>query len=97
MRGEFGALKVARLSCSFWPQKNERQRLENWALFDPEGTTAAAFARAEIRPGLGMLRPEDSLPKSLRVLVIGSLALKKHSGAKLFADLSDRIADGLQV
>ena len=97
VRGEFGALKVAPFELQFWPQKNERQRLENWALFDPEGTTAAAFARAEIRPGLGMLRPEDSLPKSLRVLVIGSLALKKHSGAKLFADLSDRIADGLQV
>ncbi len=90
------AVPVKPFALQFYPEdKPEKATPAGWAVFDPVGKTRKAFMAARL--SLPELRANDPLPADVRVLVIGCNALGGTAGAKLFADLSSRVAAGLQV
>ena len=66
-----------------------------WALFDPVGKTRNALRKAGL--SIAQLDADSALPAGLRVLVVGCGALDGAAGARLFTDLTTRLAAGLQV
>ena len=87
---------VKAFALQVYPAEPVRDRaLAGWLLFDPTGKTTGAFRKARLR--VTSVSASDQLADDARVLVIGCKGLDEAAGAKLLADLPQRVAGGMQV